>query len=99
MGADDYFNADQRDHMEALNRIPDDERCWCAWYSLKECAAGLGTCSIGKAPIAPLSLADRRPLMCPDVRCRAYPHRPGEAVTHTVGCRALAPPAPVGKGE
>jgi hypothetical protein len=34
-----YFNAEQRDHMESLSRIPPERLCWCGWNLKGECAS------------------------------------------------------------
>ncbi len=34
------FNAEQLAHMEALNRMPLEDRCYCGWSSLGRCYAG-----------------------------------------------------------
>ena len=86
--ASQFFNADQLDYMDSLARQPDADICWCGWYTTRECHAGWGPCSIGaRGPIL-ATLADRRPVQCPDARCRNYPDRPGETIrTHNAACR------------
>lgn len=32
-----YFNADQLDHMRALDTLTPEEKCYCGWYPLGHC--------------------------------------------------------------
>lgn len=31
------FNDDQRDHMSYLGSLPNNEKCWCGWYTFGDC--------------------------------------------------------------
>ncbi len=68
------FNADQRAYMQSLARIPEQERCWCAWYRLGEC----DHCAPGR------TLAMRRDEECPV--CGSYPSSTGRDIVHRKGC-------------
>lgn len=47
-----YFNSEQTAYMEALDKIPLNERCWCGWYRLGECPHCLpGKTCADKCPV------------------------------------------------
>lgn len=49
------FNADQIRHMEYLNSLPLEDKCWCGWFKLGECA----TCPPDR------TAADKLAVSCP----------------------------------
>jgi hypothetical protein len=75
------FNSDQSAHMEYLESIPPENRCWCGWYKLGKC----DKCAPGK------TLADKLAAQCEI--CGAAPGSRGEfATVHRTGCARQGSP-------
>ena len=73
-----YFNSEQLAHMDALDRMPPETKCWCGWDRLGECWNCNRDCP-GK------TAADKMAAWCPE--CRNAPSPDGaQPIIHRYGC-------------
>ncbi len=78
------FNNEQLEWMEELSKMDPKTKCWCGWDRFGQCPS----CA-QKPDVKDLTLADKLPFTCP--ACRSSPWRPGEKVTHHIGCSIKYP--------
>ncbi|KKM86950.1 hypothetical protein LCGC14_1273830 [marine sediment metagenome] len=69
------FNKYQKDHMDYLDSLDPEKRCWCGWFLFGEC---YHDCSKNK------TFADKLKVRCN--LCGNAPWRPGGKLIHIKGC-------------
>jgi hypothetical protein len=62
------FNTEQQEHINYINSLQPEEKCWCGWYILGECY----NCNKDKVG---LTNADRIKNMCPECSADLPYHR------------------------
>lgn len=73
------FNREQIAYMETLAQMPADTKCWCGWYSVRECKV----IECKKSDLG-LTCADKLAAACGE--CGNVPWEPGEKINHKAGC-------------